>query len=160
MDNKAKEIIEKSLKNTYTRMNSLYYQVDEYAKQYQFRFNQVQLEIYRRMWYKMVILKGRQMGLTTFIQLYMLDKCLFNDNVSAGVIAHNKDDAENFFTNKIKFAYDNLPDYIKQKIPAEQDRANKLSFKNGSSIRVGTSLRSDTLQYLSLIHISEPTRPY
>jgi len=34
-----------------------------------------------------VILKARQRGFTTFIQLYMLDACLFHENIRAGTIA-------------------------------------------------------------------------
>jgi hypothetical protein len=70
----------------------------------------------------------------------------------AGVIAHNREDAEDFFRKKIKYAYDNLPEWLKAEIPATSDSAKMLEFGNGSSIRVGTSLRSGTYQYL---HISE-----
>lgn len=90
--------------------------------------------------------------MTTFIQLFMLDRCLFNSNINAGVIAHNREDAQKFFRDKIKFAYDSLPELLKKQIPATNDAAGELSFSNGSSIRVGTSLRSGTYQYL---HISE-----
>lgn len=99
-----------------------------------------------------IILKARQKGFTTIIQLDMLDDCLFIPNTAAGVIAHNLNDAKAFFRDKIKFAYDNLPDEFKQVISAEQDSTDSLRFSNGSSIRVGTSLRSGTLQRL---HVSE-----
>lgn len=99
-----------------------------------------------------VILKARQRGFTTVIQLDMLDDCLFISNMSAGVIAHNLRDAKAFFNDKIKFAYDNLPDAFKKVRAADQDSADSLRFNNGSSIRVGTSLRSGTLQRL---HVSE-----
>src|SRR5262245_8114657 len=55
-----------------------------------------------------VVLKARQLGFTTVIQLDMLDDCLFTPNLSAGVIAHNLVDAKAFFRDKIKFAYDHL----------------------------------------------------
>ena len=99
-----------------------------------------------------VILKARQKGFTTVIQLDMLDDCLFIPNTAAGVIAHNLNDAKAFFRDKIKFAYDNLPPEFKALVSAEQDSADSLRFSNGSSIRVGTSLRSGTLQRL---HVSE-----
>jgi hypothetical protein len=82
----------------------------------------------------------------------MLDDCLFTSNMSAGVIAHNLKDAKAFFGDKIKFAYDNLPEPFRKVRAAEQDSAESLRFNNGSSIRVGTSLRSGTLQRL---HVSE-----
>jgi hypothetical protein len=99
-----------------------------------------------------ILLKPRQLGFTTVIQLDYLDDCLFNPNIAAGVIAHNREDAEAFFKNKIRFAYDNLPDEFKAAVPATQDSARSMQFGNGSSIRVGTSLRSGTFQRL---HISE-----
>lgn len=99
-----------------------------------------------------VILKARQKGFTTVIQLDMLDDCLFTSNISAGVIAHNLRDAKAFFADKIKFAYDNLPEVFRKMRSAEQDSADSLKFNNGSSIRVGVSLRSGTLQRL---HVSE-----
>lgn len=99
-----------------------------------------------------VILKARQRGFTTVIQLDMLDDCLFTSNISAGVIAHNLRDAKAFFSDKIKFAYDNLPEPFRKVRVAEEDSADSLKFNNGSSIRVGTSLRSGTLQRL---HVSE-----
>lgn len=99
-----------------------------------------------------VVLKARQLGFTTVIQLDMLDDCLFTPNLSAGVIAHNLVDAKAFFRDKIKFAYDSLPDPFKKVRAAENDSAESLRFNNGSSIRVGVSLRSGTLQRL---HVSE-----
>ena len=99
-----------------------------------------------------VVLKARQLGFTTVIQLDMLDDCLFTSNLSAGVIAHNLVDAKAFFRDKIKFAYDNLPEPFRKVRAAENDSAESLRFNNGSSIRVGVSLRSGTLQRL---HVSE-----
>lgn len=99
-----------------------------------------------------LVLKARQKGFTTIIQLDMLDDCLFIPNTAAGVIAHNLNDAKAFFRDKIKFAYDNLPQAFRDVVGSEQDAADSLRFTNGSSIRVGTSLRSGTLQRL---HVSE-----
>lgn len=99
-----------------------------------------------------LVLKARQKGFTTVIQLDMLDDCLFIPNIAAGVIAHTLNDAKAFFADKIKFAYDNLPPEFKALVPATVDAADSMKFGNGSSIRVGTSLRSGTLQRL---HVSE-----
>ncbi len=140
------------LSNERWRLNNLYYIKDKYGEKVLFRMNWAQKLLYRTMWYLNVILKARQLGMTTFIQIFMLDRCLFNDNTSAGVIAQTRDDAESFFQDKIKFAYDNLPEDLKNTIKANTDSAKELAFSNGSRIRVGTSMRSGTLQYL---HISE-----
>ena len=78
--------------------------------------------------------------------------CLFHSNIRAGIIAHIREAAETFFNDKIKFAYDNLPEDIKAARTADTSNARELAFNNNSIIRVGTSLRSSTLQYL---HVSE-----
>lgn len=99
-----------------------------------------------------LILKARQKGFTTIIQIDYLDDCLFIPNTNVGIIAHNLTDAKAFFADKIKFAYDELPDEFKEVVSATQDAAESMKFSNGSSIRVGTSLRSGTVQRL---HVSE-----
>lgn len=99
-----------------------------------------------------VILKARQLGITTYFCLLHLDKVLWNDNIQCGLIAHTRDDASNLFKDKLKFAFDNLHPAIRSLFRIQSDSAGELSFSNGSLIRVGTSLRSSTLQYL---HISE-----
>lgn len=134
------------------RLNNLYTIKDKGGNAIPFRTNWAQEKFCEDMWYLNLILKARQMGFTTFIQLFMLDACLFNSNTGAGVIAHNRDDAEAFFSDKIKFAYDHLSEGLRSRIPATQDSAKSLEFANHSRIRVGTSLRSGTFQYL---HVSE-----
>jgi hypothetical protein len=99
-----------------------------------------------------LILKARQLGFSTFIQVWMLDQCIFNSNVRAGTIAHRLDDAKTLFRDKVQFPYDNLPEALRNARPKMSDSAEELLLSNNSSIRVGTSLRSGTLQYL---HISE-----
>ena len=89
---------------------------------------------------------------TTFIDIYILDECLFNKGVEAGIIAHNKDDASKIFRRKIKFPYDNLPIEIKEAVRRTSNSKTEMEFSNGSIITVGVSFRSGTCQYL---HLSE-----
>lgn len=81
-----------------------------------------------------------------------LDHVLWEDNIQAGIIAHTLDDASNIFQDKLKFAFDQLHPALRPLFKTTGDSAKELCFAHGSSIRVGTSLRSSTLQYL---HISE-----
>ena len=143
---------ENPLENEWWRLNNLYYIKNVRGQKVKFRLNRVQKQLYQNMWYRNTILKARQVGATTFIQLFMLDRCLFNSHTSAGVIAQGLEDAIQFFDAKIKFAYDNLPEEIKKEVSAESSNRRELSFSNGSKIYVGTSLRSGTYQYL---HVSE-----
>lgn len=144
--------IAKRLGDQWWRLNNLYKIQDAHGQCVQFKPNWAQESLYRNLHYFNVVLKARQLGFSTFILIYLLDSCLFNSNQSAGVIADTRDNAEELFKNKVKFAYDNLPEFIKAKITSTTDSAKKLEFSNGSSIRVGTSLRGGTFQKL---HISE-----
>lgn len=140
--------LKKYLNNRWWRLNNLYWIKDKQGKKIKFRLNWAQKHFYKALHYFNVILKARQLGFTTFIMIYFLDCCLFNDNQAAGVIAHTKDDAQDLFDNKVKFAYDNMPQWLKDLRPADTDTAKKLVFNNGSSFTVGTSLRSGTYQKL------------
>ena len=133
------------------RINNLYQIVNKQGQKIRFNLNWAQEQLYDNTWYRNVILKARQLGISTYICLLFLDRCLFNSNQSAGIIAHTVEDAQHMF-RRVKLAYDSLPDHLKDIIQAENDTSNMLKFSNGSSLRVGTSLRSSTFQYL---HISE-----
>jgi hypothetical protein len=147
----AQQIEERFSDRTW-RLNNLYTIKDKAGNAVPFRLNANQEQLLSELWTLNIILKARQMGFTTLIQILMLDACLFNSNTSAGIVAHNREDAEAFFDDKIKFAYDRLDPEIQKAVPATQDSAKSLTFANGSRIRVGTSLRSGTFQYL---HVSE-----
>lgn len=137
----------KQLSNRQWRLNNLYFIKDKAGKKVQFKFNWTQSSFFGVIWYFNVILKARQLGFTTFILIYFLDACLFNKNHAAGVIAHTREDAEDLFDNKVKFAYDNMPEWVVKPL-ANTDSAKKLIFDNGSSFTIGTSLRSGTYQKL------------
>jgi len=134
------------------RLNNLYWITDKEGKRVKFEMNWAQEELLDSLHFLNLVLKARQLGFTTFIEIYMLDACVFYPDTRAGVIAHTRDDAEAIFRDKIKFAYDNLPDQIKAANPIKRDNTTALELANNSLIRVGTSLRGGTLQYL---HISE-----
>lgn len=144
-------IAKKRLGNPLWRLNNLYYVINKQGVKTLFRLNWAQENLYNSMHYCNIILKARQLGISTFVCLLFLDRCLFNSNVSAGIIAHTIEDAQQMF-RRVKFAYDNLSDGLKKLISCDNDTAQMLKFSNGSSLRVGTSLRSSTFQYL---HISE-----
>jgi len=99
-----------------------------------------------------ILLKARQFGGTTFTDLYFLDDCLFIANLEAGIIAHNREDAQKIFRRKVKFPYDNLPDGLRERRSLLTRSVQELAFSNGSIIYVAVSVRSGTVQRL---HISE-----
>ncbi len=134
------------------RLNNLYYVVDKEGQKVKFELNWMQEKLLSEMHFLNLALKARQLGTTTFVQLFFLDACVFNPDVSAGTIAHNLQDAQNIFKTKVRAPYDWLPEGIRNVVSILKDNATELELSNNSSIRVGTSHRSGTLQYL---HISE-----
>lgn len=99
-----------------------------------------------------LILKARQLGFSTLIQLDHLNTALTVPDIKCATIANTVPNAEELFT-KIDYAYRNLPEPLKQTIGTETDNVRKLTFKhNNSSIVVSNSARSGTVQRL---HISE-----
>lgn len=134
------------------RLANLYYITDKQGRKTKFEPNESQLAFLEETTALNIILKARQLGFTTLCCLIYLDACLFHPNTRAGVIAHRLDDAKVIFRDKIKFPYDSLPDQLKERVKSTQDSADTLTFSNNSSIRVSTSMRSGTLQYL---HVSE-----
>jgi hypothetical protein len=116
--------------------------------------NRAQQALIDRMWYRNIILKARQLGFSTLICILWLDTALFSKSpVRCGIIADNRDNAENLFRDKVKFAYDHLPEVLRRAFPLARDSANELRFThNGASIRVATSMRGGTIHRL---HVSE-----
>lgn len=134
------------------RLSNLYWILDENNREVKFVPNVMQRRFWDEMWYLNLILKARQHGATTFIDLFILDDCVFIPNQIAGIIAHTIDDVKKIFRRKIKHPYDRLPAEIRDANPASNDSAQELVFGNKSEISVGTTMRAGTLSYL---HVSE-----
>ncbi len=142
----------KNLDDPKWRISNLYSIKDPYGKKIDFKPNWAQQELLDNLHTCNIILKARQLGITTLFCLYLLDQVLWNNNIQAGIIAHTLDSGQDIFVDKLKFAFDNLHPALRPLFQTVGDSAKELSFKHGSIIRVGTSLRSSTLQFL---HISE-----
>ncbi len=133
------------------RLNNLYFVQDEYGAVYKFQMRPAQALLLDELHYLNIVLKARQLGFSTLILLLALDCCVFNDHFSAGLIADTKGNAQNLLV-RIKFAYDSLPEEIRELVPMVSSNASEIRFANGSWIEVGVSLRSSTKNFL---HISE-----
>jgi hypothetical protein len=96
--------VTEKMKSQRWRLSHLYQVVNEKGKVVSFKMRLAQKLLYLGMHYLNIVLKSRQHGITTFCCLLFLDICLFNSNTHACIIAHNKDDAKDFFTKKIMFA--------------------------------------------------------
>lgn len=150
----TKKELMKNLRDRKWRINHLYYIKNNQGERIKFKMNWAQEQLFDNLWYLNIILKARQLGITTFACILFLDDVIFN-GYDAGLIAHTLQDATKIFDTKVKYAWDNLPETIKRNFTLNIDSARELKFKQGkieSSIYVGTSLRSQTVQRL---HISE-----
>lgn len=104
--------------------------------------NSAQTYLFYNMHIKNIILKARQQGFTTFIALLALDYILFNAGKSAGLIAHNLDDASKISRLKIHFAYDKLPVWLREIVPVGKRTDSEITFSvNNGGLYVDTSFR-------------------
>lgn len=134
------------------RLNNLYRITTVQGVEIPFKLNDAQILFFENMWYRNLILKARQLGFTTFQLIFMLDAAIFRPNTRCGLIAHTMPDAKRLFREKLRFAYDRLPEWLRSRVKAKNDSAGELVFDNGSSVTVSTSYRGGTLNYL---HVSE-----
>lgn len=147
----SEEEIMRLARDPFWRIRNLYRVLDKDGQDVVFVPWPEQEKLLRELWYRNVILKARQRGFSTMIQLLMLDTCLFTENTNAAVIAQDQDASTKIF-RKIKFAYDKLLPVIQNIAPLVRDSASELILGNGSTLGVTTSARSGTLQFL---HVSE-----
>lgn len=141
------------MKSRAWRLDNLYRIQDKDGKDIRFELNPIQRQIDVSLWHRNVFLKSRQHGITTWACIRALDAALFRPDTACGIVAHTKEDAEAFFRNKIIFAYDRLPAWLRELRPIKRiDNRGELVLGNGSRIVVGVSLRSGTYQRL---HVSE-----
>jgi len=148
------EELRKNLRDPMWRLNHLYHIVvkgDEGEDDLVvlFKPNRAQQRFIRRLWHRNIILKARQLGMTTLVSILWLDHALFNANQRCGIVAQDLEAAEAIFRDKVKFAYENLPDVLREVMPLKRDSAKELLFAhNNSAVRVATSMRSGTINRL------------
>ncbi len=123
------------------------------GKRMLFKMNRHQRKFLKNLWHRNIILKARQLGFTTLICILFLDHALFNADQRCGIVAQDDGAAKAIFRDKVKYAYDNLPESLRRAMPLVKDASDELLFAhNNSSIRVATSMRSGTIDRL---HVSE-----
>ena len=141
------------LKDKQWRINNLYKILDKDKQEIAFVPNAAQIKYLEEASDLDVILKARQLGFSSAIQICeILDSMLFKDNFQALIIANTQRNAKNIMRDKLVYAYDRLPPIIKAMRPLIKDTMEELILANGSSVTVSTSARGGTWSYT---HISE-----
>lgn len=127
------------------RMDNLYFIVDRDGNSIKFCMTDVQRDVFDNLHNRNLILKARQLGMSTFSVLYLLDEALFNYNISAGIVSYSLQHAQHIFKRIIGHALDNMPREIGN-VGIVQRSAHEITFSNGSFLRVDTTLRGGTCQ--------------
>lgn len=150
------------LKSRVWRLNNLYWVEDKNGRKVKFRMNKHQRKLLSNLWWLNMVLKVRQIGISTFTGILQLDHALFKKNQTCGIIDRTQEDAKKKLA-KVKFAYDHLDDkedpqtaplgaLIKQAVQFVTANKTELEFTNGSKIWASTSLRGAAVNFL---HVSE-----
>ena len=136
------------------RVARLYTVVNKWGRVVPFRPNRAQRMFMNGIHGTDIILKARQLGFSTLIELIFLDVCLWYPNMSCGVMTITEPDGIKLLQEKVRLVYERMPEELRERFPLEEGENHKTLIKwaNGSSITVGTSLRGGTYQFL---HISE-----
>lgn len=110
---------------------------------------------------KYLILKGRQQGITSFINAYAVASAITTPNFSGYTLADSSDNAEDIFNDKGKYYFDNLPERLKPS--TKYNTRRELDFNNdkgkglNSKWRVATANNKDAgrSKTLNFFHGSE-----
>lgn len=147
------------------RIQNLYRIKDKLSsKPLQFRPNPPQQFYLKSKKGRDIILKPRQVGYTTLSAVRGIDKVLWEQNMSCGILAHHQKTVGTIFNDLVKFTYEWFKrDWGHLYKPVEKnDNSTELIFKNDglgrvldSSLRVLYDFRGKTPNFL---HVSEASR--
>jgi hypothetical protein len=135
------------------RLESLYHVIDKRGRKVLFQPNAIQRRINNNPARRKIILKARQLGVSTNELLKMLDFVLFNKNVNAVILAHEQDGIEKLFRIPRK-AYNYLDPLI-EKVGLDKGGGSKYEMyfpAINSRISADLESRGDTISWL---HVSE-----
>jgi len=85
-----------------------------------------------------IILKSRQLGISTLCAAFALWQMLFRKDFNVLVIATTQETAKNLVT-KVRVMYDDLPSWLKSGITSDENNKLSLKLSNGSQIRAVSS---------------------
>ncbi len=149
------EFEDRYLTNKLWRLNNLYSIVDKFGNRIPLIMNKAQHIVYSKslLHARLLILKSRQQGISTFWLISFFDDTLWIDHLSSGLMSQGRDESSTLLT-RVKTAWDYLDPIVVTQLEQglDKDNADEVSFHNKSTIFIRTSFRSATLQRL---HVSE-----
>ena len=138
------------------RINSGIYKIeDKVGNLIPFNMNWAQHVVYSDLLRhpRLIILKSRQQGISTFWLIFALDLTLTEDNTKAGLMSQGLAESKTL-KERLERAYDHVPEQLIDFIGTHNTVRNSTEFSldNDSKTYIATSFRSGTLQFM---HISE-----
>lgn len=80
-----------------------------------------------------VVLKSRQIGMSTLVSAYIIWLMIFHKNRNILVVSIKREDSSELI-NKIKYAYEHLPDWIKKIAKPKSDNVHTFELDNYSKV--------------------------
>lgn len=96
---------------------------------------------------RLITPKARQAGISTMSAMLALDMMLFSPGTSVGVV-HLTDDKAADMIRMMRFAYERLPEWLRDEVKLKSDQTRRIEFSNGSSVVGGINLRGSSFQFL------------
>jgi hypothetical protein len=97
-----------------------------------------------------IILKSRQLGITTLCAAYSLWLMIFSKDQSILALAPTQEKAKNI-VDKVRFAYAELPSWLK--VPSSEDNKLSLILNNGSKIKAASGASESARGYTANVLI-------
>ncbi len=144
--------IERTLGSAHWRIRKLYKVLDPDGVEVCFVPNPEQQSLFDQMGHRTTLLKARQLGFSTQLQIACLDQCCWNPPISSALVAHRLESAKAIFREKAMFSYGSMPEPLQDLCPLIAKNVTSIEWHNGSRMKIATSTRGDTHQ---LLHISE-----
>lgn len=146
------ELLER-LRDPVWRLCNLYRIVDKAGRDVPFVPTPEQLELITAVYVlgqrRHAILKARQMGFSTLIEIMILDAAYFGENIHASIVDQTQPHATAKLKEKCGHAFAALGP-LRDRL--EEDNARTMAWANGSRIEAGKNARGGTNQWL---HVSE-----
>jgi hypothetical protein len=134
------------------RLDNFYTIVDKLGRKIPFKRNNIQKKLSSVESRRKVVLKSRQVGISTSELIRALDFVMFNPNRNACIIAHEDDSIEKLF-RIVRRAYDYMHPSLKPRLDRGGGSKYEMFFPSiGSRIYCDLQSRGDTIHWL---HISE-----
>ncbi len=149
------ELVTKYLPSKLWRLNNLYNIIDKVGEPIPFRLNRAQFKVYAKSLEhaRLIILKSRQQGISTFWLISYFDDLITLSNYNCGLMAQGKDESGTLL-ERLKHTWNTLEPWVKDffNLHIVKNNSQEFTLSNNSTMFIRTSFRSATLQRL---HISE-----